>query len=297
MLVKHPLVAAAVAALLLPSSAFASQLVDRNAQGIRLAVDANGQAMLTYRARGKLRHVLAWGGINAVTPTDGRPQVKLKLDYSGGWGTMRRHIWKTFASACRPYDGPSLQWFVSGCKAPDGSYWTVQSWQRMLPNHGVQSADPFTRNWELRLSHWRGELPVLTIKLDWAYRRYDHLYGSLTYLGKPVHGFSSTATGSPLDTFGRNVYLDTFNSAYGQGWFRENSFLLHRPTGAFCYGFYPHGSRVSGKGERYRATVIGPGVTPDLYWESAAPGRYDRELDLAANAELRAMSDGVCKPN
>jgi len=297
MLVKRPLAAAAVAALLLPSSAFASQLIDRNAQSVRLAVDANGQGMLTYRARGKLRHVLAWGGINAVTPTDGRRQVKLKLDYSGGWGTRRRHVWKTFANACRPYDGPPLQWFVSGCKAPDGSYWALQSWQRMLPNHGVTSAERFARNWELRLSHWRGELPVLTIKLDWAYRRFDHLYGSLTYRGKPMHGFSSTSAGNPLDSFGRNVYLDTFNSAYGLGWFRENSFLLHKPTGAFCYGFYPHGSRVSGKGERYRATVIGPGVTPDLYWESAAPGRYDRELDLAANAELRALSDGVCKPN
>jgi hypothetical protein len=44
----------------------------------------------------------------------------------------------------------------------------------------------------------------------------------------------------------------------------------HRGTGVFCYGFFGHGSRPPGKGTRYRATVIGPGVTPDVYWESPA---------------------------
>ena len=53
---------------------------------------------------------------------------------------------------------------------------------------------------------------MLTIKTDWAYRRYDHLYGSFTYDGGGVFGFRSTRFGVPLDTFGRNVYVDTFNS-------------------------------------------------------------------------------------
>ena len=43
------------------TSANASQLVDRNAKGVRLQVNAHGQGLLTYRARGKLWHVLAWG--------------------------------------------------------------------------------------------------------------------------------------------------------------------------------------------------------------------------------------------
>ena len=59
------------------------------------------------------------------------------------------------------------------------------------------------------------------MKLDWVQRRYDHLYGKLTYRGKPVHGFRSTHRGNPLDTYGRNIYLDTFNSSYGSGWRRE----------------------------------------------------------------------------
>ena len=31
----------------------------------------------------------------------------LRLDYSGGWGTYKRDVWKTFKNTCRAYDGPS----------------------------------------------------------------------------------------------------------------------------------------------------------------------------------------------
>ena len=34
---------------------------------------------------------------------------------------------------------------------------------------------------------------------------------------QPVFGFRSTPAGVPLDTFGRNIYVDTFDSAYGAG--------------------------------------------------------------------------------
>ncbi len=107
---------------------------------------------------------------------------------------------------------------------------------------------------------------------NWAYRKFDHLFGTFLYDGTPVHGFRSTAGGNPLDTFGRNLYVDTFNSAYGAGWKRENSFLMHKGTGTFCYGFYPHGNRPAGHGERYRATIIGPGVTPDVMWQGEGAG-------------------------
>jgi hypothetical protein len=115
-----------------------------------------------------------------------------------------------------------------------------------------------------------------------------------------VYGFKSTAQGNPLDTFGRNLYLDTFDSAYGAGWRRENSFLAQRPNGAFCYGFYPHGSRPPGKGTHYRATVIGPGVTPDVMWEGDPPGPFDRAREKQANAQQRQLfagrGDTACRP-
>lgn len=285
------LAAALACAALLPASAPGSQLIDRNASGVKLAVDARGRALLTYRIGGAQRRVLAWDAINAITPTRSRPQVRFKLEYSGPRGAFR--------DACRAYDGPALHWLVTACKGPDGSYWAVQRWQRALPNYGL-APTAAQRAWELRLSHWRGELPVLEINLDWAYRgRFDHLYGRLHYAGKPVHGFRATPAGVPLDSFGRNVYVDTLDSAYGAGWQRENSFLTHRGSGTFCYGFFPHGARPAGKGTAYRATVIGPGVTPDPYWEGTAPGPYDPTHDGAANDEQRVLfrDSSLCRAN
>jgi hypothetical protein len=285
-----------VVAIAAPGSAGASELIDRNATGVELAVARDGQALLSYNARGKRWNVLAWGAINAIQPTTARAQVKLRLDYSGGYGTYKRDVWKTFRNACGPYDGPALKWFVTGCKAADGSYWAVQSWQRMLPNYGLA---PSAKQavWELRLSHWRGPTAQLTVMPNWAYRKYHHLFGSFTYLGQPVYGFRSTSVGVPLDTFGRNLYLDTVDSAYGQGWKRENSFLMHKNTGMFCYGFYPHGSRPIGAGVRYRATIIGPGVTPDVYWEAPALEAYDLAFDLEMHALQKEFlaGDSLCR--
>jgi hypothetical protein len=292
---------AALAALLAPA-AHGSQLIDRDATTLSLKVNQQGLALLTYKARGKQKHVLAWGAINALPPTPGREQVKFSLDYAGGWGAFRKQVWKGFRDACQPYDGPDLSWLVTACKAPDGSYWAVQSWQKMLPNVGLDSTSWMQSAWELHLSHWSGELPVLDVHVDWAYRRYDHLYGSYTYLGRPIFGYKVTRTGAPLDTWARNIYVDTFNSAYGPGWKRENSFLSHNPTGTFCYGFYPgqnNSHRPAGTGTYYRATAIGPGVTPDPFWQSAAPGAYDRTTDLQANDQERTLfaGDHLCKPN
>ena len=152
---------------------------------------------------------------------------------------------------------------MTACKASDGSYWALQKWQRMLPNYGVRARAPTQAVWELRLSHWTGDLPVLTIDTDWAWHQWDHLFGTFTYGGEPVFGYKSTPAGVPLDTFGRNIYVDTFNSKYGQGWKRENSFLTHTNTGVFCYSFNPHGARIPTARARSTARPSkGPGVTP-----------------------------------
>ncbi len=277
-------------------TANASQLIDRNAHDVRLAVDAKGEALITYTAGGKLKHVLAWGAINAIAPTHARAQVAFKLDYAGGWGKSHTDLWKTFGAQCGAYDGPPLAWKVAACKAPDGSYWALQGWQRMLANYGV-APTPAQSVWELRLSHWTGDLPVLTIGTDWAWHQWDHLYGTYTYAGQPVFGFKSTGAGNPLDTFGRNIYVDTLDSVYGAGWKRENSFLAHSGTGVFCYSFNPHASHPSGRGTEYRATVEGPGVTPDVMWQGAAPGTYDKALDVQANDAIAALGDKQCRAN
>lgn len=277
-----------LAALACAPVATASELIARNASGVRLQADAHGRAAITFRSEGQVRTLVAWGAVNARPPSPTRPQVAFRLQYGGQIGT----------NTCRPYAGPPLAWLVRACTAADGTHWAVQAWQRMLPNYGVTpTADRAA--WELRLSHWSGPLPVLELWTDWSYRRFHHLYGRLTYREGGVFGFRSTRFGVPLDTYGRNVFVDTFGSAYGPGWQRENSFLTHKPTGGFCYGFYPHGPHPVGAGTKYRATVIGPGVTPDVTWEGRAPGAFDDAADATANDAQRALlgADPRCKIN
>jgi len=289
-------VCAVLAAVIAPIAA-GSQLIDRNASQVSLKVNAKGEALMTYKAGGKLKRVLAWGAVNAIPPNQTKPQVKFQLDYSGGYGKYHSNTYYlNFKGSCLPYDGPALSWEVAACKAPDGSYWALQAWQRGLPDYGINPS-PAQAAWELRLSHWKGELPVLDIHTDWSYHRYDQLFGTYSYGGVPVYGFHATSAGVPLDTYGRNIYVDTFGSAYGSGWKRENSFLTHTGNGAFCYGFYPHGSHGMGNGSRYRATAEGPGVAPDVTWQGAAPGPYDATADAAANAQLKALNDPKCRPN
>jgi hypothetical protein len=329
------LLVAALAACLCVPVAGASQLIDRNATSISLLVNAKGEALLSYRAHGRTRHVLAWGAINALPSTEGSRQVELKLDYSGGWGkyyladpdvralqsryreirytpgylvsptvkrlseksAFARNYWRdSFDGGCVPYDGPAISWLVTACKAPDGSYWVVQSWQRPLANYGMPPSVAQSA-WELRLSHFTGPLPILDVHTDWSWRRWDHLYGTYTYRGLPVYGFVSTRVGAPLDSFGRNVYVDTLDSAYGPGWKRENSFLTHTGTGVFCYSVNPHDAHPAGKGTQYRATVIGPGVTPDVTWQGPSPGPFDAAADALANSAIAAVGDRQCRPN
>jgi len=287
----------AAVALATTSTAGASQLIDRNASHVSLKVNAQGEAMVTYSAAGKVKHVLAWGAVNALPPARGRKQVAFKLDYSGGYGKHHKTAyWNVFNGTCAAYDGPSLAWSVSACKAADGSYWALQSWQRGLPDYGL-SPNGAQSAWELRLSHWTGGLPTLDITTNWSYRKYDHIFGTYTYDGVGIYGFSSTAAGDPRDAFGRNIYLDTFDSTYGAGWKRDNSFLTHRPKGSFCYGLFPHGSHPPGNGTQYRASAEGPGVAPDVMWQGDAPGSYDASADATANAALKALGDPHCRPN
>jgi hypothetical protein len=270
---------AAVILFALPGVASAAQLIDRNATGVHISINKQGQALLTYRKGGATKHVLVWGAINALPPTAGAHQVKLKVDYSGGWGTYHTLYWKHFAGSCGRYDGPALPNVVAACKAPDGSYWAAQSWPQPLPDLGFTPWTPQLRAMWLEVSHWTGEVAKLETGTNWVYSgRFQDVFGRFTYQGTPVYGFGTTRFGAPTDGFGSLIYLDTYNSVYGPGWRRENSFVSHNPTGVFCYGFYsfdptkggyrhPAGAtakRGPGVGEQYRLTASGPGVTPNV---------------------------------
>jgi hypothetical protein len=300
-----------ILAATLAAPASASQLVNRDVRNIKLAVNNKGEALITYRTvRGRTQHVLAWGAVNARQPNRSLKQYRFKLDYAGGWGKYHKQYWKTFRSSCGAYDGPALAWQVTACKAPDGSYWALQKWQVQLPDLGFTPWSSGLRQWELHLSHWTTSLAQLEVWQDWVYSgRFHHMFGRYTYMGQPVHGFGSTTYGAPTDGYGRLLYLDTHNSAYGSGWRRENSFLSHNPTGVFCYGFFKHnagaggyahppgfsGMRPQGNGDLYRITAPGPGVTPDVMW--TAQGLHDfsarNENDVAYEQAMNGQLDSI----
>ena len=182
--------------------------------------------------------------------------------------------------------------------------------QQQLPDLGFTPWTAGLRQWELHISHWTTPLAQLEVWKDWIYSgRFHHLFGRLTYLGKPVYGFKTTKWGAPLDSYGRLLYLDTHNSAYGQGWRRENSFVAHNPTGVFCYGFFKHdagingyahppgwkGMRPQGNGDMYRITVPGPGVTPDILWTGSGLHNFNAASpdDVAYEAAMNAQLDAI----
>jgi hypothetical protein len=296
---RRVVVIGVLAAAALAPTAASSNLIDRDAIGVRLIVTRDGAAHLLYTARGKAQHVVAWGAINADFPTRGKKQVEFKVNYSGGWRTP--YFVKdpsSLVNTCGRYDGPKLPFFVVGCRARDGSYWAIQSWQRMLPNLGVK-APPDLAVHELRLSHWKGPLPVLTVGRDWAYAgKWQHLYGSLKYLGRPMYGFGTTRYGAPTDNWGDLIYLDTFNSPWGRGWRRVDSFVSHNPKGIFCYVLSDKHGRPAGAGSKYRMTAVGPGVLPDVVWRGRSLGAYNARIDAEADAEQRrSYTDGTCTPS
>jgi hypothetical protein len=272
-------------ALSLAAPSHPSELIARNALDVHLAVNEQGEALVTYRRDGVVRHVLVWGAVDALPPRAGARQVEFQMDYSGGWRRYHRAYWRAFGDGCGRYDGPPVAYAVAACKAPDGSYWAVQS----LPQLGT----PVT---SFEVSHWKSPLAKVQAGMAWAYDgRFQVLFGRVTYAGQPVYGFGTTRRGAPTDRFGRLVYLDTFNSNYGAGWQRENAFVTHKRTGVFCYGLYP--SSGGGPGSKYRLGVSGPGVTPLVVTKVAGSHAFNRSksADIARQerAAARLRSWGV----
>ena len=300
-----------LAALIVAGSANAAQLIDRNATNVRLSTNTKGEALLTYQKGGVTRHVLIWGAINAAPPVQGQHQVKFSLDYSGGYGKYHKVYWKVFKGTCGKYDGPSIPNMVAACKSFDGSYWAAQEWPQPLPDLGFTPWRPdLSAKW-LEVSHWSGPLPTLEVHMGWVYSGYQQIFGRYLYAGQPIFGFGTTSVGAPTDTFGRLIYLDTHDSVYGPGWRRENSFVSHNPSGAFCYGFYsfdptrggyqhPPGQtakRGPGIGDEYRLTASGTGVMPNISVTIPSIGAYDSSKAgerQASDAMLRSYGDKSC---
>ena len=274
-------------------------------------MNAKGEALLTYRrADGRLRRVLAWGAVNARPPSAEIPQVRFRWDYAGGWGKYRNgKYWSTFKNRCRRTTGRRSRCSSRPARRRTARYWTVQAWQRRLPLLGFDPWLPHHTNLELHLSHFSGELPKLEVYPNWTYGgRWQGVFGRYTYLGQPIYGFGSNAKGVPKDKYGRNLYIDTLNSAYGSGWKRESGILTHKGTGTFCHSFVPQKPfagypsqdvRPPAPGERHRITVGGPGVLPIMQVEVPGLTKADAQRDGEFNALFDQVmaGDRICAPS
>ncbi|MGN6378390.1 MAG: hypothetical protein ACTHNU_05520 [Gaiellales bacterium] len=288
--------AAALVALSVAQPAGAAGMLARGAKWESIKVNKIGVALVSYYAHGHTYHTLVWGARNARQPSRTARQVRFHINYSGGYGSfLGMGYWKTVRkhNVCGRYRGPRLWRMVTACTMPDGSNWALQSWQADLADNGWR---PSAVNMapQLFVSHWSGSLPKLWFKADWTYAGakggpFDDIYGHFTYLGQPVYGYSSTRRGAPTDGYGRLVALDTYRPPWSGGyrqpdtWWRQNSFLTHRPMGDFCAGVFRRIAGVRtrtrpGRGRAYRIIANGPGVTPVVEWQDSPPGHYQPGL-------------------
>ncbi len=298
-------------ALCLPGSAAGAIFGDLSVSDPTLKVNARGIALVEYTtAAGLRRHVLVWGAIDGVPHQTNPPAVqpRFRMDYSGGWKSRKNpNYWQSLRDGCGRYDGPALPFFVVGCKAPDGTYWALQAWQRNLPMRGFAPWTAKQRGVELHVSHWSGELPRLEVYRHWTYgRSAQGIFGRLLYRGQPVYG-TRTPSASVRDEWARNVSIDTFDSDYGPGWKHDTSIATHPGNGGFCYSFVPQRPPSGypkttpngrGLGEHHRVSAIGPGVTPIVQTVVPRLRVYDADAQREATRRFDAIlgGDKHCAP-
>jgi hypothetical protein len=140
--------------------------VARDAQRPALRIDAQGNAEVSWIARGTRRYVL-------VPPT-GKVYPGRKL--------TGPDVSRADSSVGLPYQRVLR-------RTPDGRLWALQAWR---PTAGAPE--------ELRFSRWRGAAPAVTLETE---QRFDgeRLTGRATFGGKPVPLFSPTPEGKRIRSY------------------------------------------------------------------------------------------------
>jgi hypothetical protein len=218
--VRRGLVLLAVLAIggFVTCGANAALLVDRTTAGESLKVAANGTVQITWASRGQTRTLVVSGQT---------------LRYGGTINGANRAAQVT----------PTVPYAVAQYQLPNGEQFALQK----IPRLGqLGRLGPV----ELYLARWSGSPTQLTLTTSPDGR----VCGTVSYHGAPVYGGPHTTTGNPLDTLGRNVYIDALKPA---GWWRIFG-VLARPLGFALY------LKPQYAGAQYRALVVGPNTGGDL---------------------------------
>ena len=202
--------------------------------------------------------------------------------------------WKTFGTTCLPYDGPPLAWRGHG----------VQGARRLvLGASGVAAQAAELRRAVVR----RPPGGSCTCRTGPARSRCSDHDGpgrrAATTCSAPSRSTAPASTASAR----RSRASRSTASAATSTWIRSTRRTA--PAGsvrtassrtgpaepsATCSR--RHGARPIGDGKQYRATVIGPGVTPDVMWTGTRPAPASAADQAKTAAAIKALNDPGCQP-
>jgi hypothetical protein len=226
-------VALCAAAAWLAGAAQGSVMVALDARDPSLQIDASGNALVSW-----------------TTADGGRRSLEIDRN-----GSLRYGGSEVGADVSHPTGAVSLPWAVAVRQTADGSFYALQAWQR-LAGHPV----------ELRFSRWKGDPTRLTLGSICCKWGGETISGAASFHDQAIFGMKATRSGVPLDPYGRNVYLDSFQNGH---WERMMGILTHRGTGAFSLWIRPNWA-----GTRYRGTISGPNdgwtIGPDALAEATS---------------------------
>ena len=252
-----------------------------------------------------MRHVLRVGRDQRAAARPGSPAGRVQGRLRRRLGKYRRRVAtaklhervRSLRRARRSSSG------VAACTAPDGSYWAVQSWQRLLPMRGIAPLRPQQGAFGFNVSHWSGPIAQLDRVAELHLRRQlDRPLRAADLRGRA--GLRLQDAGLQQeggDGYARYVYIDTHDSVYGPGWKHDAAKVLHLRNGAFCYSFVPQAppagypdrdARRPAPGDLERVTVMGPGVTPDVQWVGPGPRQVRRRSGRGVQRRSSTSSSG-----
>ena len=190
------LAAAAAALAVAPTSSPASPLLDRWTSDESLRALPGGVLVVSWRVGGLRRSAVVTGGhVSYAHVPKGR--------------SVGREV------------APDVPLAITEQVLPDGTHAALQRVRR-VGQYGRFGAS------ELRVSRWSGGPTRLRLTGEWGYAgRFPRVCGTATFHGRPFYGGPHTRSGSPLDSFGRNVYIDVLRDG---SWWRIFG-VLTRPRG------------------------------------------------------------------
>ena len=279
-----------VAALVLaPAAAASTPLGDLAVHDLRLQVNANGKALLTYRREdGRIRNVLVWGAINARPPsTDGaagRLPVRL-LGRAREPRPLRRAAVREPLRAVRRAAPPVPRHRLQGARRDllGGAGVAAAAADARASRRGCRSRESSSSTSRTG----RGRSRELEVSQNWTYGgHWQGLFGRLTYAASPCTASTrrrrrSAATATRATSTSTRTTRPTAPAGA-----TTQAKCCTSGNGAFCYSFVPQvpppgypGSRAPrgpAIGDAHRVTVMGPGVTPDVQWEGPPLGAVQR---------------------